>query len=173
MTISLRQATPEDAEAVMTLHMRCHEEAYGRHLPAEFFDQRRAGLAARIENFRDETALSTRTTLAYDDGTLVGLAGGGTPREGNEGVDVELELNWIYTLERAYGSGAGQLLIDSVLGDHSALLWVLEDNPRAQAFYAKNGFVADGTRKLLPKSWHYLPEIRMVRPARPANSSAL
>lgn len=69
----------------------------------------------------------------------------------------------IYTLARVHGSGAGQLLLDALIGADAAFLWVLEDNPRAQAFYAKNGFVADGARKLMPPEWNSLPEVRMVR----------
>ena len=47
----------------------------------------------------------------------------------------------------------------------AAFLWVLEDNPRAQAFYARNSFGADGARDVLGADWHNLPEIRRVRPA--------
>mgnify|MGYP002804701081 CR=1 FL=1 len=166
MTISLRQATAEDAEAVMTLHLRCHEEAYGRHLPDEFFDERRAGLADRIESFRNRNVAGFGTTLAYDGDSLVGLAAGGSAREEHAPADVELYM--IYTLKSAYGSGAGQALLDEVIGEQAAFLWVLEDNPRAQAFYTKNGFVADGTRKLLSEAWRNLPEIRMVRATGPS-----
>ena len=74
-----------------------------------------------------------------------------------------LELRWIYTLERVHGSGAGQLLLDAVVGREAAYLWVLEDNPRAQAFYARNGFALDGAAKAMPQEWHRLPEVRMVR----------
>ena len=52
MSILLRAATDEDAEAVMRLHMRCHEEAYGRHLPPEFFEMRRNTLDGRSQTFR-------------------------------------------------------------------------------------------------------------------------
>ncbi|MHA7200304.1 GNAT family N-acetyltransferase [Arthrobacter alkaliphilus] len=71
----------------------------------------------------------------------------------------------LYTLRRVHGLGVGQALVDAVIGNSAAFLWVLEDNPRAQAFYRKNGFRPDGTRELLPPEWHELPEIRMVRAA--------
>ncbi|WP_326962174.1 MULTISPECIES: hypothetical protein [unclassified Arthrobacter] len=41
----------------------------------------------------------------------------------------------------------------------SAGLWVADLNPRAQAFYRKNGFVADGSVKLEDN----VRELRMVR----------
>jgi hypothetical protein len=40
-----------------------------------------------------------------------------------------------------------------------ATLWVADPNPRAQAFYRKNGFVADGT----VKTEDDVREVRMVR----------
>lgn len=163
MTLTLRTATPDDAEAVMELHLRCHEESYGRHLPAEFFAKRRAALPERTANFRTSITNGHVPTMAFEDGVLVGIAGAGPARGDNPPVD--LELHWLYTLARVHGSGFGQGLLDSVLGGNAACLWVLEDNPRAQAFYARNGFVPDGARDVLPEEWHNLPEIRMVRPA--------
>lgn len=163
MTISLRPATVDDAEAVMRLHLQCHEEAYGRHLPAEFFAMRRATLPARIARLRDGIAAGHVPTVAYDDAGLLGIVNAGPARD--EDAPAGTELFMIYTLERAYGSGAGQMLLDSAIGAQAAFLWVLEDNPRAQAFYAKNGFDFDGARKLLPEDWHNLPEVRMVRSA--------
>lgn len=40
--------------------------------------------------------------------------------------------------------------------------WTAEDNPRARAFYARNGFTPDGARKVEP-SWEDLAEVRLVR----------
>ncbi len=165
MTLTLRPATPDDSEAVMLLHLRCHEETYGRHLPPEFFIQRHATLTARAENFRKAVTSGKTPTLAFDDGGLVGVAGAGPSQGAN--APTGLELHWLYTLARVHGSGAGQMLLDCVLGSQAACLWVLEDNLRAQAFYSRNGFVADGARDVLPEEWHNLPEIRMVRPGRP------
>ena len=52
--------------------------------------------------------------------------------------------------------------MESLIGQEPASLWVAEDNARAQRFYAKLGFVADGTRQVDPR-WPQLPDIRMVR----------
>jgi hypothetical protein len=43
--------------------------------------------------------------------------------------------------------------------EESAVLWVADPNPRAQAFYLKHGFVADGTAQVQGG----VREIRMVR----------
>jgi len=42
------------------------------------------------------------------------------------------------------------------------MLWVADPNPRAQAFYAKHGFVPDGTVRVDDG----VREVRMTRPAR-------
>ena len=68
----------------------------------------------------------------------------------------------IYQYSRAHGSGTGQALLDAAIGDAPAYLWVAEDNPRAQAFYRRNGFVPDGAREVLAHAEN-LVEIRMVR----------
>jgi GNAT superfamily N-acetyltransferase len=161
---SLRRATPDDAEAMVRMHLAAWRESYGQLLPEEFFAVREAELPARILRQRDYLLGPAKPQLAFDDGgRLVGMAVSG-PRRDPDGP-CALELHMLYTLRRVYGTGVGQALVDAVLGQDPAYLWVLEDNPRAQAFYRKNGFVPDGARQLLPPEWYRLPEIRMVRPA--------
>lgn len=170
MTIALRPATTDDAEAVMTLHLCCHEEAYGRQLPPEFFAMRRDTLPGRVENLRKGIAAGRTPLLAYDDEGLLGLAAGGPAQHPDAPAPVELYM--LYILARGYGGGAGQLLLDAVIGREAAFLWVLEDNPRAQAFYARNGFAMDGVRDVLDDDWHNLAEVRMVRAARTESAPA-
>lgn len=55
----------------------------------------------------------------------------------------------------------------AAIGDSPAYLWVVESNPRALAFYVKQGFRPDGKRRQLPPEWESLPEFRMVRSASP------
>ncbi|ALV46639.1 hypothetical protein MB46_15200 [Arthrobacter alpinus] len=171
MSILLRAATVDDAEAVMRLHLRCHEEAYGRHLPPEFFEMRRNTLDGRIETLRQGITAGHIPTVAYDAVGLVGVAASGASEDPEAPAPVELKM--IYTLARVHGSGAGQLLLDALIGRDAAFLWVLEDNPRAQAFYAKNGFVADGTTDRMDDTWHNLPTVRMVRAAAGGSSTTL
>ncbi|WP_369126832.1 GNAT family N-acetyltransferase, partial [Aeromonas veronii] len=55
------------------------------------------------------------------------------------------ELTMLYLLASTHGGGAGQALLDAVLADRPASLWVAADNPRAHAFYRRNRFAPDGT----------------------------
>ncbi|MCS6582511.1 GNAT family N-acetyltransferase [Curtobacterium citreum] len=51
---------------------------------------------------------------------------------------------WRSTLESPDVREAVQALLDTVLADRPASLWVAADNPRAHAFYRRNGFTPDG-----------------------------
>ncbi|MFF1384595.1 GNAT family N-acetyltransferase [Arthrobacter sp. NPDC058288] len=166
MDYHIRQATPEDAEAVVRMHTLAHEECYGRQLSPEFFRARRASIPERVEQRRQFLAAPDPRLIALDDSNeVVGLAdaGPGLDADGPE----QLEVYAIYILRRTYGSGLGAALLHAAVGDAPAYLWVLEDNPRARAFYLKHGFRPDGERKLLPPEWEELPVIRMVRPHTP------
>lgn len=48
-----------------------------------------------------------------------------------------------------HGSGAGADLLGAVIAlGEAATLWVADPNSRAQAFYRKHGFMADGTEEV-------------------------
>jgi hypothetical protein len=49
------------------------------------------------------------------------------------------------------------------IGDAPAYLWSAEDNPRAQAFYLRNGFGDDGTRRDVRLAGHPIRAARFVR----------
>ena len=62
-----------------------------------------------------------------------------------------------------YGTGASDMLMDAALGDDPASLWVLEDNPRARAFYRRHGFDPDGAVKTHTVDGAAIREVRLVR----------
>ncbi|MET3811537.1 GNAT family N-acetyltransferase [Arthrobacter sp. UYEF3] len=164
MEYRIRQAAAEDADAVVRMHTQAHEECYGHLLPLEFFEGRRASIPERVTRRRPYLESTEPRIIALDENDeIVGFADAGPGRD--EDRSQELELYSIYTLSRTYGTGLGAALLTAALADSAAYLWVLEDNPRARAFYEKYGFQADGKRAVLPPAWHALPELRMVRPA--------
>jgi Predicted acyltransferase len=66
----------------------------------------------------------------------------------------------LYVYAADHGTGAGRALLEAVIDPaEPAALWVADPNPRAQAFYRKHGFAADGTAR----SEDGVREIRMVR----------
>ncbi|MFK0004498.1 GNAT family N-acetyltransferase [Paenarthrobacter sp. NPDC090522] len=162
MDFSLRAAVVDDAEDMAVMHVQAWRESYGHLLPPEFFAKQEAALPDRIMRYREYIAAGHRRMLAHGpDGELVGIAASGPGRD--EDSPCEVELFMLYTLQYVHGRGVGQALVDALLGNGPAYLWVLDDNPRAQAFYRRNGFVPDGMRQLCDPSWYSLPEHRMVR----------
>ena len=164
MDYVLRQATPEDAEAVVLMHTLAHEECYPHLLSPAFFAARRKAIQERVDRRRTYLDVADPRIIAVDaNNEIVGLADAGPGRDGDG--PVPLELYSIYILGRAQGTGLGAALLNAAVGVSPAYLWVLEDNVRAQAFYRRHGFQPDGKRGLLPPEWENVPEIRMVRPA--------
>ncbi|MFC9560779.1 GNAT family N-acetyltransferase [Agromyces sp. NPDC056965] len=92
-------------------------------------------------------------------GEVVGWANTSTGRDADGPRDLELE--GLYVLDEFHGGGVGQALLDTAIGDRPAYLWALADNPRAHAFYRRNGFELDGTSKV-DDFWQVL-EARFVR----------
>lgn len=138
----IRDATVDDAESIAHVHTTSWHETYGRFVddPATnpWFDVER-----RITMWRSNLEHETFATLiAEDESGIIGFAAAQVVTE-PDAVRPE-ELTMLFVLARAHGSGAGQALLDAVLGDRPASLWVAADNPRAHSFYGRNGFVADG-----------------------------
>lgn len=156
--ITVRPAVPDDADAIVDIRNTGWREAYAHLLSPEFL----ANLTNDAESWRDGIARAVRsvTVVAELDGAVVGFAHAGPATE--EDAPRDWCLPMIYQYSSAHGSGTGQALLDAAIGDRPAYLWTAEDNPRALAFYRRNGFTPDGTRKTIP-DWENLAAIRMVR----------
>lgn len=156
----VRPAVPEDAPALGDIHVACWREAYAELFSPAFLavldvDQRRQQWARRLA-----TPGPGQYLVAVIDERVVGLAWTApscdTPRVR------ELELVGLYVLAAYHGTGLGQALLNAALGNRPASLWMAQDNPRARAFYIRNGFTPDGASKVEP-SWEDLIEVRLVR----------
>lgn len=169
MTVVLRTPTLEDAADLGRVHQQCWVETYDTLVTPEFWEHsteaRRIGMWERMLR-RTETG--RRLVVAEVDGSIVGfaLAGPYLAREHPGHAPVhELEVRMLYVLRAHHGTGIGQQLLDAVLAaDEPAQLWVAERNPRAQAFYRRNGFEADGSRDSREHHSGDLTAIRMLRP---------
>ena len=105
-----------------------------------------------------ETYRGNRVALAERDGDVIGIAMAGPAQNSKSQWGTQLYV--LYVVAAEHGTGAGAALLDAVIGpDDAAALWVADPNPRAQAFYRKHGFVADGTVMVDDG----VREIRMVR----------
>jgi GNAT superfamily N-acetyltransferase len=145
--VEVRRARPDDADAIAEVHVRTWQAAY-EHL---FGAERLAGMdpARRAEHWRRWLAGGELTFVAEADGRVVGFVWVGTSRDD----DAEGELYAIYVLPDSWGSGAGPALMGAgveamrAAGHRDAILWVLDDNPRARRFYEREGWELDGNRK--------------------------
>ena len=156
--ITVRPAVPDDADAIVDVRLAGWRGAFAHLLTPQFL----ADLPRDPEPFRRGIATSRTAVImvAEVEGEIVGYAFSGPTRE--EDAPRDWQLFHIYQYPRMHGSGTGQALLDAAIGDRPTFLWTAEDNPRAQAFYRRNDFAPDGTRKV-EAEWENLAEIRMVR----------
>jgi len=164
---SIRDAVASDAENIARVHVDAWRETYSGVLADHHFSDEALGRRQHFwGRYLSLVPRTGRTVVAERDGALVGFANSGEAR----GPDAEhgfpparaLHLCSIYLIAAAHGSGLGQSMLDAVLGDDPAQLWVLRGNHRAIAFYERNGFAADGIEFIEPSDPN-LVEQRMVR----------
>ncbi len=106
----------------------------------------------------DEQYRENRAAVAERDGELIGIAMSGPPLDAAVAWTRQLYVLYVYASD--HGTGAGRALLEAVIEPaESAVLWVADPNPRAQAFYQKHGFVPDGTVQVEDG----VREIRMIR----------
>lgn len=111
----------------------------------------------------EERYSSNKVAIATLDGAVVGGAMAGPPSGDNTAWTKQLYV--LYTDAVVQGQGAGSALLDAVVDPIDTVgLWVADPNPRAQAFYRKHGFMAEGTTKVEDG----VREVLMIRGPQPS-----
>jgi len=160
----IREPRPDEADALAELHVATWREAYTHLLSADFFSEEYAAGRHRmwehvLAHPRDDATIR----VAERDGALVGFAWAGPARgTTTDEPPRERELYAIYVRAAHHGTGIGQALLDATLGTGPAMLWVARQNPRAIAFYRRNGFELDGVEQTDPAA-PAITDARMVR----------
>jgi GNAT superfamily N-acetyltransferase len=145
------------------VNVRCWQETYRGLMSDTMLDD--PGFAAVRERFwtsalTEERYRDHRVAVAERDSELIGIAMSGPPSD--DGVAWARQLYVLYVAAAHHGTGAGPALLKAVADPKdSVALWVADPNPRAQAFYCKHGFIADGASQVEGG----VREIRMVRVA--------
>ena len=159
--VTVRPARPEDASEMALVIVRSWRETYRGLMPDRVLDD--PGFQSARERFwtaalTDERYRRNRIAVAERDGVMIGVAMSGPVDD--PALEWSLHLYVLYVVAAEHGSGAGPALLDAVVGtDEDVALWVADPNPRAQAFYRRHGFVADGTVQVDDG----VREIRMLR----------
>lgn len=157
VSVVVREPQLTDAAAVAALHVAAWRETYEHLLPESYFTdevaERRLRMWTQILSDRRPAHV---VRIAEEDDELIGFAMSGESDAGGR------QLYMLYVLAAHHGTGAGQALFEAVLADGPASLWVARENPRAIAFYRRNGFAFDGAEQSDPGT-PGLVEARMVR----------
>jgi ribosomal protein S18 acetylase RimI-like enzyme len=143
--VEIRVAAPEDAGQIARILVDSWRIAYRHIFPAAFLEglsyEERAG---RLRQRLVQPAAEVFTLLAETEpGEAVGVVSGGPERDGIPGYAGEIYA--LYVAPGHYRRGIGRQLIAAgaaslaAQGCRALLLWVLEDNQRARAFYEALG----------------------------------
>lgn len=160
----IRPATAADVCPALEMKLAAWRQAYSGLRGDEFFAFHEEQLEGQVAWWERGLANGAGFCIAEDvDGRIIGLAGGTPVIDEDRDAGVDIELGMLYILADYYGSGLGAHLLQVVLGQRPALVWVLQGNERAVAFYRKHGFELDGVSEELTGSWNGLTELRMVR----------
>jgi L-amino acid N-acyltransferase YncA len=160
-SLTIRPARVEDVAQMARVNVRCWQETYRGVMGDAVLDD--PGFLTARERFwtaalTDERYRENRVAVAERAGELVGIAMSGPPLDAAAAWARQLYVLYVYAAD--HGTAAGPGLLAAVIDpEESAALWVADPNPRAQAFYRKHGFVADGTTQVEDG----VREVRMVR----------
>ncbi|MFJ2621182.1 GNAT family N-acetyltransferase [Glutamicibacter sp. NPDC087344] len=160
----IRAATAADVRPALEMKLIAWKESYAEFRGADFFTFHERQIDAQVAWWERGLASGAQFFIAQDPaGRIIGLAGGTPVVEEDQDAGVDIELGMLYILAEYYGTGLGAHLLQVVLNQRPALVWVLQGNQRAITFYRKHGFELDGTSEELTGSWDGLRELRMVR----------
>jgi GNAT superfamily N-acetyltransferase len=151
--VTVRPAEPRDAAGIAGVHTETWQVAYVHvfgpdRLGELSVDERARRWRAILEGARP----GSRTLVAERDARIVGFASVGPTRDTDDRAPSG-ELYGIYSHPDEWGRGTGTKLLSAAVaelqafGHDAASLWVLDDNPRARAFYEREGWGVDGMRK--------------------------
>src|SRR6185437_5029180 len=157
----IRPARVQDVRQMARVHVRWWQETYRGLMPDAVLDD--PGFPAARERMWTDVLTSggcrqSRVAVAERADELAGIAMSGPPGDAAAAWARQLYVLYVYAAD--HGTGAGRALLEAVIDPaEPAALWVADPNPRAQAFYRKHGFAADGTARVEDG----VREIRMVR----------
>jgi GNAT superfamily N-acetyltransferase len=149
-----RWATVTDARAIAAVHIASWHAAYRGLMPDEVLDgltldgRERDWLGWLAEGGDRE-----HTLVAERDGGIEAFCTLELPSSEAAEPDDVAGIPALYAHPDAFGGGSGPALMDAAIkairerGYREAILWMLEGNRRAEAFYERRGWTPDGGRR--------------------------
>ena len=143
----VRDATAGDVSGMAEAWVAAWESAYRGLLPDEVIDAR--PLSLRKTQLHDQLTKDGPLLVCENAGAIAGFAHFGARRIDGQRVGSEGELYALYVHPNVWRGGAGSALCTEAerrlraLGYSSAVLWVLQANARARAFYEKYGWTVE------------------------------
>ncbi len=145
-------AAREDADGITDVQVASWRAGYAHVFPdtvlyADDFDSARRGYWTR---WRFAPGHRIAVATQPDGGRVVGFSSYGPERERARGFTGRGEIWAFYVDPEHWGSGLADELITftedrlRAEGFDIAVLWVLDDNPRARAFYERHGWATSG-----------------------------
>jgi len=154
MAFDIRPASRSDADGITDVQVASWRAGYAHVFPrsvlyADDFDSSRRSFW-NLWRFAPGHRVAVAVTPDNDGERVVGFASYGPERERARGFTGRGEVWAFYLHPDVWGTGLAAELMDHTEtrlraeGFESAVLWVLDDNPRARAFYEKFGWAASG-----------------------------
>lgn len=147
----LRPLEPGDCDELGRVHMAIWRDAYAGVMPDDYLaglSDERCADSWRVVANRPASAPGRTIVVVDEGGHLAGFGSAGPSRD--DEPPTEWELYAVNLTPGARATGVADRLLDELLGDRDATLWVVEQNARARAFYARHGFVDEGGRDTHP-----------------------
>jgi len=144
MTITIRAATPDDAEAIARVRIDCWRTTYRGLIPDAYLDAMRLEESTALWHRVLTAAPNTTSVFVADaDGDVVGFAAGNLLAEPRHGLNAELSA--VYLRRDHQREGTGRRLVCAVAlaerahGAAGLIVWVIAGNQGARAFYERLG----------------------------------
>ncbi len=154
MAFEIRAATRSDADGITDVQVASWRAGYAHVFPetvlyADDFDSSRRDFWTRWR-FAPGHRVAVATEQTADGVRVVGFSSFGPERERARGFTGRGEVWAFYLHPDHWGGGVADEMMRhteerlQAEGFDLAVLWVLDDNPRARAFYERHGWAATG-----------------------------
>ena len=151
----IRWARPGDARALAAVHIASWRAAYRGLMPDRVLDDLTLeGRRRDWQRWLPAGGDRHHTLVAERDGAIEAFCTLEMPSREEDEPDDVAGIPALYADPRAFGRGAGPALMDAAIaamrerGFREAILWMLDGNQRAAAFYERRGWRPDGGARL-------------------------